>query len=65
VNAKLRFRLRVRLFDLFDAGAFSDAQNPFHVAKKAYSYEFPDFDPNLLALEVCRLKGFTCAGVRL
>jgi hypothetical protein len=37
--------------------AFFDAQNLYYAAKKAFSYHYPNFDPMLLARNVCDLKG--------
>ena len=44
--------------------AFIDGQNLFHCAKSAFGYTFPNFDPRLLAQQICADKGWDLAGVR-
>jgi len=46
------------------AVAFFDGQNLFHCAKAAFGYNFPNYDPVLLAAEVCRQQGWECVGTR-
>jgi uncharacterized LabA/DUF88 family protein len=38
--------------------AFIDGQNLFHAAKDAFGYSYPNYDPQKLALAVCRLQGW-------
>ena len=44
--------------------AFFDGQNLFHCAKAAFGYNFPNFDPHLLAHAVCAQNGWDCVGIR-
>lgn len=54
----------MKLPDPLRAVAFFDGQNIFHCAKKAFGYSFPNFDPKLLAQEICAIKGWQLAGTR-
>lgn len=36
------------------AMAFVDGQNLYHAAKEAFGYEYPNYDPQCLAEEICR-----------
>jgi len=38
--------------------AFIDGQNLFHVAKAAFGYSYPNYDPRALAEEICREHGW-------
>jgi uncharacterized LabA/DUF88 family protein len=40
------------------AFAFFDGQNLFRCAKNAFGYNFPNYEPNLLAHEICELKSW-------
>jgi len=44
--------------------AFVDGQNLFHAAKKAFGYSYPNYDPQKLALAICRLKNWHLQSVR-
>jgi uncharacterized LabA/DUF88 family protein len=44
--------------------AFFDGQNLFKAAEQAFNVTFPDYDPMLLAREVCKEEGWELAGVR-
>ncbi len=46
------------------AVAFFDGQNLFHAVKRAFGYTFPNYDPRLLAENVCAARGWTLVGVR-
>jgi uncharacterized LabA/DUF88 family protein len=46
------------------AVAFFDGQNLFHAAKAAFGHGFPNYDPRLLAAEVCRAQGWTLVEAR-
>jgi hypothetical protein len=39
--------------------AFFDGQNLFHAVKKAFGYNYPNYDPAKLANAVCATKGWT------
>ncbi len=41
------------------ASVFFDGQNLFYAVKKAFGYNWPNYDPLTLARVVCRLKGWT------
>lgn len=43
--------------------AFFDGQNLFYMAKQAFGYSFPNYDPKLLTESVCRAKGWIVAGI--
>jgi uncharacterized LabA/DUF88 family protein len=44
--------------------AFFDGQNLFHAAKEAFGYRYPNYDPALLAQEVCAQNGRQASQVR-
>ena len=44
--------------------AFFDGQNLFHSAKAAFGYTYPNYNPSLLAQEICKAQGWDCTGVR-
>ena len=46
------------------AVAFFDGQNLFHHAKAAFGYNYPNFDPSLLAQAVCAAEGWKLTQVR-
>jgi len=46
------------------AVAFFDGQNLFHAAKKAFGYNYPNYDPARLAKSVCATKGWTLKQAR-
>ena len=56
--------------DLFEppptpcAVAFIDGQNLFHCAREAFGYSYPNYDPQKLATEVCRQRGWKLTQVR-
>jgi uncharacterized LabA/DUF88 family protein len=50
--------------DPIRAVAFFDGQNLFHCAKAAFGYNFPNYDPVLLAHAVCEAQGWECQQVR-
>jgi len=43
--------------------AFFDGQNLFRAAKEAFRIEFPDFDPMMLATEICQSKSWLLRGL--
>jgi len=46
------------------AVAFLDGQNLFHSVKEAFGYDYPNYDPILLAQSVCGNQGWTLAQTR-
>jgi hypothetical protein len=44
--------------------AFFDGQNLFNAAKRAFGYQFPNYDPTALSQRLCADKGWTLAQVR-
>jgi hypothetical protein len=46
------------------AVAFFDGQNLFHAVKKAFGYNYPNYDPAKLAKAVCATKGWTLRQAR-
>jgi hypothetical protein len=46
------------------AVAFFDGQNPFHCAKAAFGYTYPNYDPVALANAVCSQQKWRNEGVR-
>jgi len=46
------------------AVAFVDGQNLFHCAKEAFGYTYPNYDPQKLAAEICRERGWQLTQVR-
>lgn len=46
------------------AVAFFDGQNLFHTAKQVFGYQFPNFDPKLLAESIANLKGWKLVETR-
>jgi len=42
---------------------FFDGQNLFYAAKEAFGYPYPNYDPKLLAENICTSKGWTVAGI--
>jgi len=46
------------------AVAFIDGQNLFHCAREAFGYTYPNYDPQKLAAEVCRQRGWKLTQVR-
>jgi uncharacterized LabA/DUF88 family protein len=44
--------------------AFFDGQNLFKATEQAFNVAFPDYDPMLLAREVCKNEGWDLAGVQ-
>lgn len=44
--------------------AFFDGQNLFHNAKQAFGYTYPNYDPLVLASNVCVAQGWTLAQAR-
>lgn len=46
------------------AVVFFDGQNLFHMAKKCFGYEWPNYDPAALAAHVCQQKGWDLKQVR-
>lgn len=44
--------------------AFIDGQNLFRSAQDAFDIEYPDFDPTLLSLAVCRKVGWNLHGIK-
>jgi hypothetical protein len=46
------------------AVAFIDGQNPFHAAREAFGYPYPNYDVAALARTVCRSSGWTSTQVR-
>ena len=44
--------------------AFIDGQNLYHAAKAAFSYSFPNYDPELLAKAVCDRQGWDLVQTR-
>jgi len=46
------------------AVAFFDGQNLFYAAKKAFGYNFPNYDPSALAQAVCVRQGWQLSQVR-
>ncbi len=45
------------------AVAFFDGQNLFYAVKYAFGYNYPNYDPQALAAEVCRTRGWHLAGI--
>lgn len=43
--------------------AYIDGQNLFHHVKSAFGHTYPNYDVQLLALAVCRQKGWSLQGV--
>ena len=43
---------------------FIDGQNLFHAAKAAFGHTYPNYDPHLLASEICRKHGWTLVETR-
>jgi uncharacterized LabA/DUF88 family protein len=41
------------------AVVFFDGQNLFHAAKAAFGHPFPNYDPQLLAMAICRARGWS------
>jgi len=50
--------------ELKRAIAYFDGQNLFHAAKYAFGYSWPNYDPVLLARNVCTRMGWRLDGVR-
>jgi hypothetical protein len=46
------------------AVAFFDGQNLFHMVKQVFGYEFPNYDPGLLAETIARSKGWVLTETR-
>ena len=46
------------------AVAFFDGQNLFHTAKQVFGYQFPNFDPGLLAESIAKSHGWVLAETR-
>lgn len=44
--------------------AFVDGQNLFHCAREAFGHTYPSYDPQKLATELCRLKGWKLTQTR-
>jgi uncharacterized LabA/DUF88 family protein len=44
--------------------AFFDGQNLFHAAKQAFGYQFPNYDPGLLAESIARSQGWISSETR-
>ncbi len=44
--------------------AFFDGQNLYHVAKLAFGYTYPNYDPLKLAADICKQEGWRLSQVR-
>ncbi len=44
--------------------AFIDGQNLFYAAREAFGHRYPNYDPQALALAICRKQGWNLTGVR-